>query len=362
MVSPTRRTKRIIIFHVICWLFYISYELLFLIFLYHIKSPFSNYAFFYGCNIMLFYWHFHTLNCYLNRTPSRYWLMSLMILTEMAVIMIIKISRDYFFMLNTLPDKQFWVQLKQTSGLDFNRTIQYLFFSTVIWSAVNFGRFRRHTAEALLKSALTDKANTELKYQFAEAQNAFLKQQINPHLLFNTLNAIYSTVYQHSPEDSRSVLLLSDIMRYSFKDPGPGGRVPLAEEIRQVENLIDLNSFRYHHMIRPDFRVTGEAGAHTIIPLVLITLTENMFKHGDLRLSPHAVEITISKGGQLRYVTQNVPKVLRPAEPGSHVGLKNTRLRLDYAYPDNYRLELTETTELFTLELHINLAYDGSNH
>lgn len=362
-MKPISKTGfRNIIPHIICWTVYICYELFSLVWLFHIKTPLFNYLFFYACNISLFYWHFYNLNRYLNGISSRYVLLASMIAVEIIVISGIKLIADYYSLVNTIPADQLVSSVKQSAGLDLNRTLLYIFASTVIWSAVNFGRFKRNTVEALLRSALSEKANTELRVQFAEAQNAFLKQQINPHLLFNTLNAIYSAVYINSPDDSKMVLLLSDIMRYSYEDPGPQGRVPLENEIRQLQNLIELNTYRFQDTFQLDINIAGDANDFSIIPLVLITLTENMFKHGDLRVPPHSLEIAINPNGQLRYTSRNVPKPRGDYNKDTHVGLSNTRLRLDHAYPDNYALQINESDTLFLLELKINLAYERNHH
>lgn len=362
MNNDTRTDNRHMIYHMFFWLLYIVYEVLYNKLIYRISAPFPDYAFFYTCNILLFYWHFYILDRCINRIPSRYLLLCVLVITEMAVMLTVKGGWEYFSLIKKIPAAQMRPQFREALGLDFGRNLYYLIISTVVWSGINFGRFRKRTTEALLKTTLAEKANAVLKYQFAQAQNVFLKQQINPHLLFNALNAIYSSVYLNSPNDSKSVLLLSDIMRYSFEEPDPNGRVPLKNELLQMDNLIQLNSYRFDPRTRLDVKIAGDPQPHSIIPLVLITLTENMFKHGDLRLNPRELEVTISEGGQMRFITRNIPKRLKPAEPASHVGLQNTRLRLDYAYPGNYELKLTETADLFILELNINLAYDRSNN
>jgi LytS/YehU family sensor histidine kinase len=162
-------------------------------------------------------------------------------------------------------------------------------------------------------------------------------------------------VYRNSPEDSESVLLLSDIMRYSFEEPGHDGKVPLQKELEQLNNLIKLNAYRFDHAVDINLRTDGDLTSYTIIPLVLITLTENMFKHGDLRILPRSVNLDIDKSGRMIFTTRNVPKRIRKASDNTHIGLTNTRLRLAYAYPDNFSLHVAETDQLFILELTINL-------
>jgi sensor histidine kinase YesM len=339
-----------------------GYELGFAIFLYHINTPFLNWLFFYTCNIGLFYWHFHVLNICLKQTPAKYLKLFILIFTELIIAMAIKLFVDYLHLFHTIQGNKIWSQLKYYGGLDLNRTIQFIYFSTVIWSAINFGWFKRTTTEALIKTTLAEKVNADLKLEFSQAQNAFLKQQINPHLLFNTLNAIYSSVYVHSPEGSKLVLLLSDIMHFSYEDAGAQDKVPLRKEIEHLQNLIELNSYRFHKTVGVELSILGEPNEFSIIPLVLITLTENMFKHGDLRKTPRRLEITISPDGRLRYLSTNVPKPKDTHKKGTNIGLTNTKLRLDYAYPNNYDLNVTETDELFSLELHINLAYERDHH
>jgi two-component system LytT family sensor kinase len=351
-----------IYYHLLYWVLYILYELSFLIFFNKTPTPLANYFLYYLSNILLFYAHFYILNRCLNDKKNRYGLLILLITVEIIAIFLLKSLIDYFTIIRTEPLNKRWEAFQTYALLNVYRDIYYLFVSTVLWSAINFGKFRRNTAEALLKSTLAEKANSDLKYQFAQAQNAFLKQQINPHLLFNVLNTIYSTVYINSPDDSKAVLLLSEIMRYSFEETDYLGRAPLKNEIQQLKNLVSLNSFRFKNTIELDLKIIGDPAEYLVIPLILITLTENMFKHGDLRSNPRTLEINIRPNGYISYISKNVPRAQSSNESHTNVGLHNTRLRLDYAYQDNYQLNIVETEELFTLELHINLAYERSNY
>jgi len=342
-------------YHLLCWALYIFYELFFTIFLYHLTTPIKDYIFFYTCNISLFYVHYFLLGKYLDRSQPQYLRLGISILLELIVFLAIKEVWEYFAFVSGIFYDKPRDQIKISIGTDLNRNLYYIFISTVIWSIRNYGKFQRRLTDVLLKKALAEKAHTELQYQFSRAQNAFLKQQINPHMLFNSLNAIYNTVCQKSPKESNSVLLLSDIMRYSFEEPGENGRVPLESELMQLRNLIELNSYRFDYPVLIDLSIDGDPKNDTIIPLILMTLTENMFKHGDLRFSPRSVNIEIDSIGRLIFITKNVPKRIKQSNENTHIGLANTRLRLEYAYPGNHILKVIETDELFTLELTINL-------
>jgi sensor histidine kinase YesM len=303
----------------------------------------------------LFYAHFNLLSKYVTGTRPQYIKLAVLVMVENIIFLIIKGVWDYFSVLHVKTGPEQWHNLERIIGMDFYRNLYYIFLSSVIWSGIHFGKFQRRTTEEAYKRLKAEQANKELQYKFAQAQNAFLKQQINPHLLFNTLNTIYSTVYRSSPENSEAVLLLSEIMRYSFEEAGPDGRVPLDKELSQLQNLIKLNAYRVDRAFTVDYVFSGDPSLYTIIPLVLITLTENMFKHGDLRFPPRSVSIAIDDKGQMNFTTRNVPKLVRQSNTNTSIGLANTRLRLDYAYPNNYTLDLSETDELFQLELTINL-------
>jgi len=345
------------VYHIFYWLCYIIYEQCSNIFIYHFPTPIPDFIYFYGCNIALFYTHCFLLSRTLDKARPRYLGLALLLAGEMLLFLALKGVWEFKSIVreSTVSAKE-WHDLKQAVALDFSRNLYYMFFATVIWSGMNLGRFQRRASEAALLSARAEQANTELRYEFARAQNAFLKQQLNPHLLFNTLNTIYGSVYRHSPEDASYVLLLSEIMRYSFEEPGADGRVPLEMELSQLENLIRLNTYRSGGDALIDYTLNGAPSRFAIIPLVLVTLTENMIKHGDLRYSPRSLEVHISGNGELRFVTRNVPRLVRGAENRRSIGLANTRLRLDYAYPGAYTLAVTETDDLFLLELTINLS------
>ncbi|NVM66626.1 hypothetical protein FHW88_004944 [Mucilaginibacter sp. SG538B] len=353
-VKPARNYRNIG-YHVICWTCYIGYELFFAIFFFHIPTTVPDFIFFYGCNILLFYTNFWVLGKCLDRLQPAYVLLAALVTAELILFLAIKGFRDFLYMKPAGWGDLNRERFRQVLAMDFYRNIYYLFFSTIIWAVRYYPRFQHRMAETNLQKALSEKANTELQYKFAQSQNAFLKQQINPHLLFNTLNTVYSNTSLQSAEDANAILLLSEIMRYSIEDPEPDGRALLSEELLQLNKLIALNTYRYQQTIQIDYSLSGDPSGHKIIPLVLITLTENMFKHGDLRFPPRSISIQISDGGQLMFVTRNIPKPVSTSGRRSNTGLTNTKLRLDYAYPGNYNLQVTEDDELFKLELTINL-------
>ncbi|UYZ61180.1 sensor histidine kinase [Hymenobacter latericus] len=186
------------------------------------------------------------------------------------------------------------------------------------------------------------------------ANLAFLKSQINPHFLFNSLNFLYSQVYPHSDSAARGILLLSDLMRYALQDDH-NGKVMLTEEVQHLQNYIALNQLRFNQQLQVDFAVRGSVEYRMILPLVLITFVENCFKHGELADPANPVLIRLSvEQDRLTFQTRN--KIRRgPKEKSTGIGLVNTRRRLDMVYPNRHNLHVAEDAGFYTCTLTMEL-------
>ncbi len=126
---------------------------------------------------------------------------------------------------------------------------------------------------------LNERMQRDLENQRLSAELAFLKSQINPHFLFNSLNSIYSLAYQKSETTPEAILKLSEIMRYMLYESNDN-KVDLAKELQYLQNYIDLQKIRFGNKAFVDFKITGEVGDQKIVPLLLIAFIENAFKHG----------------------------------------------------------------------------------
>lgn len=197
----------------------------------------------------------------------------------------------------------------------------------------------------------------QLEKEKMQADYLFLKAQINPHFLHNTLNFLYARSLPYSAELSEGILTLSEIMRYSLeKEEGTDGKVLLTKEIEHVHHVIRMQQLRFGNSLQMDFTIRGEPEGHRILPFVLITLAENAFKHGDLKSADHPVklELDISRDGRLHFFCSNKKKT-GPKELSTGIGLDNTRKRLELAYGENYSLYIKDQKELFTVDLLITL-------
>lgn len=192
------------------------------------------------------------------------------------------------------------------------------------------------------------------KYRL-ELEAAYLQAQINPHLLFNTLNYLNHLVKPLSEKASTATLLLSDIMHYALRDVSAGQMVKLEEELEQVKNYLELIRFRNEEKLKLKFEtfVSDEMMQIGIPPLVMITCLENMLKHGDLHDDKHPALLEIhGQKGKLLVTAINAKKQM-PYSAGHGIGLQNMKKRLEMAFPGNYTLTINETSTTFELNLTI---------
>ena len=187
-----------------------------------------------------------------------------------------------------------------------------------------------------------------------DAEIAYLKNQINPHFLFNTLNFFYDQTYAHSERIAEGVLLLSKIMRYALKKSDKM-KVMLEDEIEHLRNYIAINQLRFSNQLQVDFHISGDPAFRLIVPLVLITFVENCFKYGDLFDPKHPVSINIEiTDEELIFCTHNKKKD-GPIEKSTGIGINNTMRRLDVIYGDRYSLKVKDLPGFYTATLIISL-------
>ena len=196
----------------------------------------------------------------------------------------------------------------------------------------------------------------EIEARHTQAQLNYLKAQINPHFLFNTLNNIYSAAVLQHPRTADMVLRLSDLLRYVTYD-GQAERVPMHKEIAQIQAYIDLFQLKSEHPLSIRFEVEGDIENCEIEPLLLLPLVENALKHGDLEAQTTGyLHILLSKEAKrLVFRVENSfnPDDQQKDEVGG-VGLDNIRQRLELNYPGRHRLDIRQEQERFVSVLEID--------
>lgn len=209
--------------------------------------------------------------------------------------------------------------------------------------------------ESIKQRRILEAQKLQLEAQISQANFNFLKAQINPHFLHNTLNFLYAKSLPYSEELSEGILTLSDIMRYALsKGNQKDGKAPLKDEIEHVNNVIKISQLRYSNQLKVNFEVSGKVEGAMIIPFVLITLVENAFMHGDLKNTDHPIDIKLEvKGGKLYFYCRN-KKRSGPKQLSTGIGLDNIRKRLDLAYGDSYTFTVRDEPQFYTTELNIH--------
>jgi LytS/YehU family sensor histidine kinase len=190
--------------------------------------------------------------------------------------------------------------------------------------------------------AEADKVNAEL---------SFLKAQINPHFLFNTLNNIYSLAIIKSDQTPNAVMKLSNILRY-ITDDARQDFVPLQNEVNSVANYIELQKLRLTNKVEIRFTVKGKLEEKQVSPLLFLTFIENAFKYG---ISSHefcviTIEITAEEKS-IEFFCQNKILVKETDEERVGVGVNNARKRLDYLYPGKHLLRIQSDNGNFSVHL-----------
>lgn len=190
------------------------------------------------------------------------------------------------------------------------------------------------------------------------AELNFLKAQINPHFLFNTLNNLYYLAYTKSENTTEVIAKLSQMMRYMIYDSNHP-RVLLSKEIEYMQNYISLERLRLNNQIPIDFKIEGNTENVWIAPLIFITFLENAFKHGISNNNPKAwVRIHIQlQGAECIYTVENSKAPTTPSSSEkSGIGLQNVERRLELSYPNLYTIKIDDNPDVYFVQLKLNLG------
>jgi LytS/YehU family sensor histidine kinase len=202
---------------------------------------------------------------------------------------------------------------------------------------------------------LLEEQKLQLEIEKSHANYNFLKAQINPHFLHNTLNFLYARSIPYSPELSEGILTLSEIMRYALGENSViDGKAALKDEIEHMRNIIKIHQLRFDNSLQVNFEVNGIVNGAVIIPFVLITIVENAFKHGNLKSPDHPIEIKLTVEHNSLYFYCRNRKKTGPKELGTGIGLDNIKKRLDLAYGNQYSFKITDETDFYTTQLAIH--------
>ncbi|MDT0606807.1 sensor histidine kinase [Croceitalea rosinachiae] len=201
-----------------------------------------------------------------------------------------------------------------------------------------------------------DKVNQEIKVQSKETELQFLRAQLNPHFLFNSLNSIYSLVRNKSREAPEAVITLSELMRYMLYEAREE-MVPLSKEISYIKNFIHLQRFRLKDSSALKLKIIGEYQDKKIPPLLLIPFVENAFKYGTDFNGKTDINIKMEIYNEnFFFEIKNKIGLHRKDKINSGIGLNNIENRLRLIYPDNHALKINKNGGTYSVQLELNLS------
>ena len=198
----------------------------------------------------------------------------------------------------------------------------------------------------------------ELKTEKISTELNFLKAQIHPHFLFNTLNNLYALTLDKSDKAPEVVAKLSEILDYILykcKDP----KVPLSNEVDLIKNYIELERLRYGDRLQVEFKEEVNFNQAVVAPMILISIIENAFKHGvsgSVQKSEIRIDLKVDEN-QISFNVFNTKNTFVQEDKMRYkdgIGAKNVRRQLELVYPNKYVWEVAETDETYEVNLILN--------
>ncbi|WP_169306857.1 sensor histidine kinase [Pedobacter polaris] len=270
-------------------------------------------------------------------------------LAIMLVICVTLVRLSGFYILNNLAYEKKLSEKVLWDWAVMWRSLIYFGFSSGL--ALSLRLFRKQVTAARREKALVEeKLNIELKQ---------LRNQLNPHFLFNTLNNIYSLTRKKSDLAPDAVLKLSDLLDFMLYK-AEADTISLENEIQFLEDYISLEKIRYSDRLALNFKKDTHQPTPEIAPLILLPLVENAFKHGASESGSEVsinIEIT-QREMDFNFTIENTFDPIEYPNPGGNIGLKNVMRRLELIYKE-HNIKINSKSNLFRVTLYINLDSYG---
>ncbi|PWS27467.1 hypothetical protein DHW03_07645 [Pedobacter yonginense] len=347
--------------HFLIWGIYIIYESVILSLASLKFRPLGVYVLIYFTNILSFYVYAYLLNKVLN-IKSRFSALGIPLL-------IILVSGFYVFLsfgLGILFVKLGFFESTRPMNLDHEfifscifRALYYIGIATGYVYLIKSLEERKKVEQLERQSLVTQIEKQALENDLVQSQNNFLRSQINPHFLFNTLNFIYNDARKKAPMAADAIMNLSEMMRYALKRPEASELVPLSEEIEQIEHLINLHKLRTANLLNVELQINGDLFGLRFPPLIMLTLVENIFKHGNIAHSTQPAIISVDyHGNHLNIKTINMVNDVKSKKVESHhVGIENIQKRLNNFYKDNFEFKYyTDQQNRYITEINVTVV------
>ncbi len=181
----------------------------------------------------------------------------------------------------------------------------------------------------------------------------FLKAQINPHFLFNTLNFLYAETYKLSPKVSEGILLLTEIMRYTVQST-TNEEITIEKEAEFLRKYVKIQQLRFHDRLQIVLDINIFSPSISIPPLIILSFVENAFKYGKINDPNNPLTVKLESNPEYIYFYCSNLKNTHFKDPSTNVGIENIKSRLN-RYSNNYDLSIKDENSIYTVTLKINL-------
>jgi sensor histidine kinase YesM len=345
--------------HVSAWVLYISFIYI-ANYLANPKIKILNTIFFLLPYCITFYVSFYCLTLY--KVKGAIWSVA-----SFFIVFLIMASLGYCYIYFLLPE--FGIKLYGSNEFrDFVKNailgyVQYFSYAMLYFHVVESFQKERELRKLQEEKLLNELENSKLKQQELKSQKdkllleyAFLRSQVNPHFLHNTLNVLFSQALEHSEELADNISKLSRIMRYSLESVEyESDKVFVQKELDNLHLLIEINNIRFSHSKVIEYAVEGEILDQMLPPLSMITVVENAFKYGDLKDPNFPLKIrVVLKPGQVYFYCKNKMRKNNLELSSHNIGMTNLCKRLDVAFKGKYIMNASDDKEFYTFELTVN--------
>ena len=200
-----------------------------------------------------------------------------------------------------------------------------------------------------------EQKSREMEHEQTDIKLQYLRNQLNPHFLFNSLNSIYSLVRRKSDDAPEAVITLSELMRYMLYEANDK-EVPLEKELDYIQNYISLQRLRIKNSEDVKINIHGNCKGLKIYPLILITFIENAFKYGTDYKGKTFIDIKINIiKDQLHFYVKNNIGIHKEDKENSGIGLENIKSQLQYLYNEQHNLSIDSNQGYYEVNLTLNL-------
>lgn len=322
--------------HFVIWLCFIFYETIIVGLIFGEYAHLLTYLGHYLINISFFYFNAHiAFRWALAKRPLAPIRMPLTLAVEGALFILINFALDWSLVnCGIIHDITHFSLNKGYALRIIFRFIYFLSFSTAYYFLTNFLKEVKKSSLLERQQLLEMVRHERITSELSNAQNSILRAQINPHFLFNTLDYIYHKMSSDKEKAGEAILLLSEIMRYAVESTEGDGFITLGNEVEHVEKLLYLYQLRKESKLNIEVSIADEVRDLRFIPLIILTLLENIIKHGNLNREddPATLSVYIHEQNLFIYTNNLIDKLGR--QIGTQKGMKNIESRLKNTFGD----------------------------